>query len=61
MAEAKGNKVELRTFLSWKKEAVIVYKTTEENNRVFVNFVWCKVCARNKEAITVHPTCKVYK
>ena len=58
MAEAKGNKVELRTFLSWGKEAIIGYKTTEQSNRVFVNFVWCKVCARNEDAIKVHPTCK---
>ena len=58
MAEAKGNKVELRTFLSWGKEAIIGYKITEQSNRVFVNFVWCKVCARNEDAIKVHPTCK---
>lgn len=57
-SESKGKKVELSTFLSWGKESIIGYKTENADNRVFVNFAWCKICERNKNAILVHPNCK---
>ena len=47
----KGNKVELSTFLSWGKQSVIGYKTKDENSKTYVVFIWCKCCARNKDAI----------
>ena len=57
-SKGKGSKVELSTFLSWGKESIIGYKTENVDNRVFVNFAWCKICERNKNAIFVHPNCK---
>ena len=47
----KGNYVNLSTFLGWKKDGVIGYKTEEVEGKKIVNFVWCKVCARYKEAL----------
>ena len=52
---SKGSKVELSTFLGWGKENIIGYKTTTVDNHTYVNFVWCKVCERNKNAILGHP------
>ena len=49
--QRKGNKVELSTFLSWGKQSVIGYKTKDENSKTYVVFIWCKCCARNKDAI----------
>ncbi len=54
----KGNKVDLETFKKWGKDGVIGFKTIEENSRRYVNFVWCKVCARNKDSLIAHPNCK---
>ena len=45
------NNVNLSTFLSWKKEGVIGYKTEKLEGKKVVNFVWCKICARYKETI----------
>ena len=30
-------------------------KRLEKDGRTYVNFIWCKVCARNKEGIKKHP------
>ena len=49
--KSKDNNVNLSTFLSWKKEGFIGYKTEEIEGKKVVNFVWCKVCARYKETI----------
>ena len=54
----KGNRVALSTFKGWGKEEIIGYKTENEDGKCFVNFVYCKVCTRNKGAISSHPTCK---
>ena len=54
----KGNGVSLATFKSWGKEGVIGYKTCEINHKQVVNFVWCLVCAQNKDAVLVHPSCR---
>lgn len=54
----KGSKIDLSTFEKWGKDGVIGYKTINIDNRVFVNFVWCKVCERNKDALLHHPNCK---
>ena len=51
MSTCKGNKVELKTFLNWGKEQIIGYKTIKEADKVMVNFVWCKICARYKTEI----------
>ena len=44
-----GNKVKLQTFKSW-NFAEIGYKVIEESDVSYVNFVWCKLCAKNKES-----------
>ena len=40
-------------FIFWKirYSRTRVYKTEEVNGRVYVNFCWCKVCAKNKDGI----------
>ena len=45
--------IELRTFLSYAKSDILGlgYKTEQVNGRVYVNFCWCKVCAKNKDGI----------
>ena len=45
-------------FLGYGKSEIIGYKATEEGGRKYVNFVWCKVCARNKEATLNDPSLK---
>ena len=52
---AKGNSVELNTFKSYGVDDVLGYKTEEKDGRTYVNFVWCKVCARHEEGIKKHP------
>ena len=45
---SSGNSVEFSTFLGWKKEGAMGYKTEEINGKKIVNFVWCKECTRYK-------------
>lgn len=52
----KGCSVELRTFMSYGKSEVIGHKVEEKDGKKFVNMIWCKVCARNKEGIVSHPS-----
>jgi hypothetical protein len=52
-----GNKVMLQTFKNWKFD-VFGYKTVVEDGVTYVNFVWCKICAKNKECIVQHPSIK---
>ena len=47
----KGKKIELRTFSSYGKSEIIGYKTIQEEGKTYVNFIWCKVCAKHKDAI----------
>ena len=56
MATSKGNRVELQTFMNYGKSDVIGYKTEESDGKKYVNFIWCTVCARNKDGILNHPT-----
>ena len=51
MAVPKGNSVKIKTFFDWNVSNTIGYK----DDGVRVNFVWCKVCAGNKEALKTHP------
>ena len=50
--------IELRTFLSYAKSDILGlgYKTEQVNGRVYVNFCWCKVCAKNKDGIIQNTT-----
>ena len=51
ITKTKGNKVELTTFNNWGKASIIGYKTEEENGKIMVNYIWCKVCARYKNQL----------
>lgn len=51
--ERKGVTKEIATFLSWGKQAVLGYSTNELNGKQYVNKVWCKVCAKNKDTLNV--------
>ncbi len=55
---AKGNKIEISTFRKYGKSDIIGYKTVDENGKTYVNFIWCKLCAKHKEAILSDPTLK---
>ena len=52
--------IELRTFLSYGESDILGlgYKTEQVNGRVYVNFCWCKVCAKNKDGIIQIPLFK---
>ena len=51
-SSVKGNKVELSTFENWGKKNVIGYKTEETSSgKIYVNFIWCKVCAKHKSRV----------
>ena len=54
----KGSKIDLCTFKKWGKDNVLGYKVEKVNGREFVNFVWCNVCARNKDSLLTHRNCK---
>ena len=58
MNVGKKYQVELKTFLGYGKDAIIGHKSVEEGGRKYVNFIWCKVCARNKDAILSDPSMK---
>ena len=49
----KGNKVQLSTFLKWDVHDIFGHKIIEEGGSKFVNFVWCKLCAKTGIEITV--------
>ena len=51
----KGNQVKLFTFEQWGVSDVIGYKTVENRGQTMVNFIWCKVCAENKDMLSAHP------
>ena len=57
---SKGNSVELRTFenYSFAKDNIIGFKTEAKGNKTFVNFVWCKLCAKHSSTIYRNPLCK---
>ena len=38
---AKSNKIELSTFQKYDKSEVAGYKTVDDNEKTFVNFIWC--------------------
>ena len=56
--KSKGNTVKLKTFNTWPKTNLIGYKTIEKEGVTYVNFVWCKVCARNEAVIRADKSCR---
>ena len=56
MAEQnKAIRKELCTVLSWGKEEVIDYKTEETEGEKYLVQIWCKLCAKYKAQLLVHP------
>ena len=53
--ENKGSRVALNTFKKTEKDGVIGYKKSGDNGRIYANFVWCEVYARNKDSLITHP------
>ena len=54
--KTKGHQVKLFTFQEWGVLDVIGYKTLENCGQTMVNFIWCKVCAENKDImLSAHP------
>ena len=47
----KGNSVQLSTFLNYNTGNLIGHKTITKDGKEYVNFVWCKTCARHIEKI----------
>ena len=58
MESTKGNIVSLQTFQTYETNNVIVYKTINIEGKIMVNFAWCKLCAKHKNAIYNGPNCK---
>ena len=58
MSSSKGNKVKLKTFLSWQKANILGYKTEVKEGVTYVNYVCCKVCAHNEHVIKSDKSCK---
>ena len=53
-----AGKTKLSTFLSWGKEGIFGFKTEERQGTKLANSVWCKICAKNYDAIIKSPFCK---
>ena len=58
MSSSKGNKVKLKTFLSWQKVNLLGYKTEVKERVTYVNYVWCKVCACYEHVVKSDKSCK---
>ena len=57
-SSGKGNFVKLKTFQSWGKCNIIGHKTVLKDGITYVNFIWCKVCAKNESVIKADKSCK---
>ena len=55
---AKGKQIALSTLQNYGKSEIIGYKTVDKNGKTFVNFIWCKQCAKHKETFLADPTLK---
>ena len=53
-----AGKMTLSTFLSWGKEGIFGFMTEEKQGTKLGNSVWCKICAKNYNAIIKSPFCK---
>ena len=51
---SQWRRVELKTFKSYGVDEILWFKTEEKDGRTHVNFIWCKVCARNEEGVKKH-------
>lgn len=55
---SKGNKVKLATFMSWGFSGVFGFASIYDNGTKFVTSVWCKICAKHKDEVFLHPAVK---
>ena len=58
MESTKGNMVSLKTFQTYETNNVVGYKTINIQGKIKVNFAWCKLRAKHKNAIYNNPKCK---
>ena len=58
--DPKGRTIEEFTFIKYKFEGIqhIGHKSVEVEGKHFVNFVWCKLCAKHKNVILSNPSIK---
>uniref|UniRef100_A0A0K2U1V5 Zinc finger protein 862like [Strongylocentrotus purpuratus] n=1 Tax=Lepeophtheirus salmonis TaxID=72036 RepID=A0A0K2U1V5_LEPSM len=54
-AEKKGYKVELRTFLKWKKDKILGFEIRSCGSRMYVVKIWCKVCKKHISELKSRP------
>ena len=58
MAEVKGNKVALQTFLNLEKD-VIGFETSDGNDgKTYVVKIWCRLCAKHASLLQRHSSIK---
>ena len=55
MESTKGNMVSLKTFQTYETNNVVGYKTINIQGKIKVNFAWCKLRAKHKNAIYNNP------
>ena len=51
--DKKGNHVELATFLKYPDCNLLGHRTLEKDGKKFVTFIWCKVCAKYKNQLSL--------
>ena len=49
--EKQTKTVSLSTFLSYKVEDTIGFKTISKDHKEIVNFMWCKICTKYKDQL----------
>ena len=55
MSATGGNKVKLATFIAWTFSEEGYGTSEDENGTVFVDKVWCTVCAKHRVEIEKDP------
>ena len=56
--KSKGVTKELSTFLKWGKDDIIGYTVEALDKKQYVTKIWCKLCAKYRDQIIRHPSCK---
>ena len=57
-SDIKGNMVKLQTFMKWSENNILGHKTKECDSIIYVNEMYCKVCARNKHVVLANAEIK---
>ena len=53
--------VKLSIFNKWRVSNIIGFKTVETEGTKFVNFVWCKICAKHENCVVNRNVCGATK